>query len=65
MNPWIAADLLDERVRDLRATAGRAARSGRRTTRGTGARSPHGRRRRPSLAHRALRALTGQRLRPA
>ena len=68
MNPWLGASLMEERVRDLRAVAGRA-RAGRRsrgraaTTSGAGA-TP-GRVGRPSLAHRAARALTGQRLRPA
>jgi hypothetical protein len=64
MNPWIAADLQYERVRDLQAIAGRAARSRRRIRR-AGAADPGAevRRRRSSLAHRAARALTG--LRPA
>ena len=63
MNPWLATDLAQQRMRDLRAVA---ARSRRRTGRVAPAPSADtGRLGRPSLAHRAARALRGRRLRPA
>ena len=63
MNPWMAADLAEERMRDLRAAAGGARR--RTSRRAVAPTDMTGRPGRPSLVHRAARALRGHRLRPA
>ena len=65
MNPWLAADLIDERVRDLRAAVRHPVQKRPTTDTGTAEVGTRDRVSRPSLARRATRALRGHRLRPA
>lgn len=62
MNPWLTPELAEQRMRDLRAAAGRTRP---RTTRSGAPSAGGGRLERRSLAHRAARALRINRLRPA